>query len=280
MKKIWDLFEKLHLILEDDMDLKTCQELHILATKLVNHAAGRHDLERREWKDKINFFRDVTTSASCSFGQCGERVYWKVIDEVLYIGGEGPMWDFDNQSAQLSKNGVSVPWFGIDFHTVIILNGVTTIGVEAFYGAQLSSVIIPSSIKTVKEIAFWDARIERLILPETIETIEEGILNGFRRLVDTLVISANIPNIKPFSLFNRDDILANKVILTGTRPENLTQLVDSRLFDDVGRYQIYYPRDWDTVEASLYERLLPKFPDVDDVFLQNLKNGLIPYDVG
>ena len=114
-------------------------------------------------------------------------------------------------------------------------------------------------------------------MPETIETLEEQILSGFTRIADTVIVSANIVNIRPFAFFNRNDIVANTIVLTGALPLDLKPMVDSCLFDDVGRYKIYYPEEWDNAKESFIEKLLPKFPDSDGTFLQNLKKALIPY---
>jgi hypothetical protein len=71
--------------------------------------------------------------------------------------------------------------------------------------------------------------------------------------------------------------LANHVYLTGSLPEDFTQLIESRLFDGVGHYEIYYPKDWDAENISFYEKLLQKFTDSDDAFQQRLKKALISY---
>ena len=155
----------------------------------------------------------------------------------------------------------------------------TSIGADAFNGAEISTVIISNSVKTVREAAFFDARIEQLTLPETLETLEEGILTGFRRVVDTLIVSVNIPYIKPFALFNRDDILANSIYLTGTLPNDLTQIVESRLFDNVGSCKIYYPEEWDSSSGAFIESLSRKFTDSDAAFLKKLKTSVTPYRI-
>lgn len=279
MQKIWDLFKEFHALLDGDVDLKTCQECHALAAVLLAHAEGRHEHKLREWKDDLDFFADADTSVPFSFGQCGDRVYWKIVDGVLYIGGEGPMWQFDNLSVSFSHIDIYSPWRRSDFHTVIIHDGVTTIGEDAFHGAILSGIVIPRSVKTIEEAAFFDAKIEKLILPETIDTLEAGIVTGFSRVVDTLVVSANIPHIKPFSLFNRDDQLAKTVILTGALPDDLGPLVESRVFDDAGDCEIRYPEAWDTAERSFIDWLTAYFPDADDTFRGKLKSAVTSYRV-
>lgn len=279
MEKIHRLFKQLQAALKEENDLKTYQEIQILADDFSYCVRKLRESALIERKEYIDFFQDAHLSEHFSFGQCGDRVYWKILDGILYIEGCGPMWDFNNLPIEHKTCDIYTPWRGLDYDTVIILPGVTTIGSEAFCDANISTVIIPSSIKTVNTIAFWEAQIEKLVLPETIERVEDGILTGFKRVVDTLVVSANIANIKPYAFFNRDDIVANTVILEGTLPDDLKPLVDSRLFDDAGCYKIHYPESWDTEESSFYTRLITQFTAYDDVFSENLKHALIPHKI-
>ena len=278
MKKIWELFHRLQTILAEPSDLKTAQELCVLTKQIALLAESGLICAQQEYRENFDFFKDVNTKDPLSFGQCGDHVYWKVIESVLYIDGAGPMWDFDNLSVEFGKSTVFSPWTEAEFDAVMIGRGVTAIGTDAFHGAHISNVLIPDTVKTIRDSAFFDARIQTLILPETLETIEEGIITGFSRVVDTLVVSANIPNMEPFSLFNRDDAVATDVILTGERPVNLQMLAESRLFDGVGHYHVRYPANWDTEQGSFYEKLLPYFPDSDDLFLNNLRTALIPHE--
>lgn len=279
MERIWELFGQLNAFAEGATDSKTYQELRLLTERLLDRIDQTVELDQREQKESVAFFRDAPVSTPPSFGQCGDKVYWKIIDEVLYIGGSGPMWNFDNSPADLHRTDVYSPWIRSQFHTVVILNGVTTIGSDAFHGAELSGVIIPHSLKTVGELAFFDARIERLTLPNTLETVEEGIITGFRRVVDTLEASADIANIKPYAFFNRDDIPASTVYLTGDLPEDLNPLVASALFDGIGRYKVYYPEEWDANAPPFPERLSEKLNDPDGSLFERLKDALIPYRV-
>lgn len=276
MEKIWALFEQLHDLLKENPDLKTYREMHLLTNQLAAHIQYGYEWEQRELKDRMAFFQDASMSESFSFGQCGDEVYWKVVEDVLYIGGRGPMWDFDNAPQGIPKNGVFSPWRDTYFHTVVIENGVTAIGDDAFHGADISGVVIPNSVKRIGTMAFFDASIERLILPNTIETIEEDILTGFRRVVDTLVVSVEIPNIRPDAFFNRDDVVANTIYLTGDLPATLTPLIESCLFDDAGCCTIYYPEAWDTADGSFFEQLSRQLPEQDRA---KLKDVLVPYRV-
>ena len=277
MKKVWELYEQLLDILKNNSDIKSYQEINILHNKLSDYIDLFGERNLGDLKDSVAFLHNADLANPNSFGKCGDDVYWKVVDEVLYIGGKGPMWNFDNSTLEFKSDYTYSPWIKANFLTVVIHDGVTTIGSDAFHGAEISSVIIPSSIKAIGKLAFFDSRIEKLILPSTIEIIEEGILSGFHQVVDTLVVSADIREIKSNAFFNRDDALANCVFLTGNLPDDLTKLIESCIFDGVESYKIYYPKEWDTDDMSFYDRLSNEFSDSDDEFKENIKNALISY---
>lgn len=279
MKEIWNQFAQMHKLIEDNHTIQELQEIRELAWQLHHRAETLLAQELKEFAFNDAFLGDMyQVSDQHLFGQCGDRIYWKIRDRNLYISGSGPMWDFDSASSGLSfKKGVSPLWRGKDFDNIIICNGVTSIGVSAFESVHALNVIIPSTVRLLSAMAFFDARIERLMVPETIDTIDEYVATGFSRVVDTLIISVNIPTIKPYAFFNRDDIIANTIVLTGELPEDLTQLVESCLFDRVDCCKIYYPQDWDSAESSFCEGLIKKFPDASDSFLLEIKKALIPH---
>lgn len=79
-------------------------------------------------------------------GTCGKNLTWTLDDKgVLTISGTGAMADYNEYAG--------TPWSGAK--SVIIKNGVTSIGNCAFYGSNITSVTIPSSVKTIGEYAFY-----------------------------------------------------------------------------------------------------------------------------
>ena len=94
----------------------------------------------------------ITAHAVTDSGTCGENLTWTLSDDgVLTISGTGKMNDYDyNEFA---------PWLG-DYNeitTIVIEDGVTSIGNYAFYGLyQLNSVSISESVAIIGESAFND----------------------------------------------------------------------------------------------------------------------------
>ncbi len=83
-------------------------------------------------------------------GSCGETVTYTLdSDGVLIISGSGAMWGYMNETGS--------PFYADEsIKTVVIEQGVTSIGSEAFYGCTgLASVTISDSVTTIGSRAFY-----------------------------------------------------------------------------------------------------------------------------
>ena len=99
-------------------------------------------------------------------GTCGPNLKWHLNDDgVLTITGKGEMYDYSY-----------TPWSYDDLTRVIIGNGVTTIGKNAFVGrSSLTSVTIPNSVTTIGESAFHDcSSLTYVTIPNSVTTIEKN----------------------------------------------------------------------------------------------------------
>ena len=200
--------------------------------------------------DKELFFSDVDKSNTDSYGQCGDNVYWKVTGDVLYIGGSGDMWDYNMLDDEEYHGYPDYAYF----NDVVILEGVTSIGRAAFKEMLIVNISIPKSVKRIREFAFFNNSIHgALEIPDTVETVEEAILAGDPCRIDKLVVPVNIPNIACEAFYNRNQA-PKEIVLTGSRPNDLSALVDSDLFGWVAK-SIKYPKEWDTPEASFGDML-------------------------
>ncbi len=117
-------------------------------------------------------------------GTCGDNLTWMLDTEgVLTISGTGDMWDFSELT--------DVPWSESQWaiKTVIIENGVTSIGDYAFYGCidalfsseddrvtdVFSHIEIPDTVKKIGKYAFYERiALTSIIIPNGITTIDDN----------------------------------------------------------------------------------------------------------
>ncbi len=95
-------------------------------------------------------------------GTCGENLTWTLEDGILTISGTGEMgWDPLGSVKSAIKS-------------VVIEDGVTTIGGYAFYGCEnLTSVTLPDSVTVIRDSAFRACpALTEIVIPDSVETIE------------------------------------------------------------------------------------------------------------
>jgi len=101
-------------------------------------------------------------------GICGDNLIW-TLDEngVLVISGTGDMYDYSFDTSPFYKN--------TDIKTVIIEEGVTSIGKYAFnFCSQMSEIIIPATVTTIGEDAFsWCIQMSEISIPANVTYIGE-----------------------------------------------------------------------------------------------------------
>ena len=99
-------------------------------------------------------------------GTCGPNLKWHLTDNgVLTISGKGEMNDYLDYNRS--------PWSKSDIKRIIIGDGVTTIGVFAFYGCNaLTSVTIPNSVTTIGYGTFSGCNaLTSVTIPNSVTTI-------------------------------------------------------------------------------------------------------------
>ena len=100
-------------------------------------------------------------------GTCGPNLKWHLTDYgVLTISGKGKMYDYsyDNNRA---------PWYGNYIKRIIIGDGITTIGGNAFsYCRALTSVTIPNSVTKIGSSAFtYCSALTSVTIPNSVTEI-------------------------------------------------------------------------------------------------------------
>ena len=108
-------------------------------------------------------------AAVISSGSCGKNLTWTLdANGLLTISGTGEMADYENNPP---------PWYDqrTSIQSVIIENGVTSIGDFAFYGCNiLTSASLPDSVTSIGSYSFSLCRsLISIMIPDGVTRIEE-----------------------------------------------------------------------------------------------------------
>ena len=125
-------------------------------------------------KKLFTFLLAIVASISPIFaesGTCGDNLIWDYSNGVLTISGIGTMTNYSSTS--------SAPWasYRSSINTIIINNGVTSIGERAFYGCtNLTSIIIPNGVTTIGKNAFYNcSSLPSISIPKSVVSIESNV---------------------------------------------------------------------------------------------------------
>ena len=122
----------------------------------------------------------VAMAEDAATGQCGQNLTWRYDPEtgVLTIEGEGNMWDYD--SIKL------MPWFQYagNIKKIVLSNGVTSIGKNAFACCAVEEVEFPETLKTIGEKAFYQCeKLAKVDLSKTqVTTVAQKAFAGCKEL--------------------------------------------------------------------------------------------------
>ena len=226
---------------------------------------------------------------------CGKNLYWEFDGiSTLTIKGTGRMTDYSYS-----------PWSNLNglVENVVIEDGCTSIGRNAFRGLQIKSISIPSSVTLIDFGAFRACgALRNITIPEGVTSIGDFCFEGCGQLesidlpdsltylgencffrcvrLTEITIPQNVTSIK-LSAFEACDGL-KKVVL----PEGLTS-IDNNAFDrDIRLQEINLPSTLTTLEAKAFEDCLELreviIPDsitsLDNCFpgCQNLRKIVLP----
>lgn len=103
-------------------------------------------------------------------GECGDNARWSFSDDTLTISGSGAIAAYNT--------GTGAPWseFAGDIKSVVIEEGITEIGANAFYNIpSITSLALPESLEKIGLSAFSDCTgITDIVFPSGLKTIESA----------------------------------------------------------------------------------------------------------
>lgn len=161
-------------------------------------------------------------------GTCGENLTWTLDDTgTLTISGTGEMADFSSGKA---------PWYSwrISINTVVIEDGVTSIGFDAFSECEnMTSVSIPDSVTSIEPFSFFQCIcLTKITIPENVTSIGRFAFCGCYNLTD-VTLPEGLTSIEGYT-FSSCDRLTNINIPDGITSignaafhscENLTNII-------------------------------------------------------
>ena len=125
--------------------------------------------------------------AADASGSCGNGVTWSYSGGVLTIQGTGPMNDYGYGA----YHDAAPPWrdYRGEIHTVMIGDGVTSIGNEAFFDCdRLACVVIPDSVINIGEAAFMSCDdLTDVTIPGSVTTIGNAAFSWCAGLTDVTI---------------------------------------------------------------------------------------------
>ncbi len=118
---------------------------------------------------------DVSPSTMAAMsGKCGENLTWKLDSKgILTISGKGEMRNWSKDDGSLRWDGTSWHFNSEKIVSVVIKNGVTSIGDGAFYTCKnLTSIAIPNSVIRIGNWAFAGCvKLTKLTIPNSVTNI-------------------------------------------------------------------------------------------------------------
>ncbi len=155
---------------------------------------------------------DPTANETIEEGDFGSGFHWKLIKSgTLTISGKGAMPDF-NFGGTSSEPISDRPWNDniAKVTKIVIEDGITNIGTNAFRGSQAYNISIPTSVKTIGNDAFREcANITSMTIPEGVTTIGERVFQGCSNL-KSVTFPSSIENVGAGTLYNCQELRSVK----------------------------------------------------------------------
>ena len=146
--------------------------------------------------------------ASGSCGAQGSNLTWEIsCDSILTISGTGEManWTGEKETPWYNYNSALGPKGFLPFHSVVIEEGVTSVGNYAFRNdTSLVSLSLPNSMRKIGEYAFRKAKIKTLTIPENVDTIGQSAFYDCAQIASVTCLATTPPTNASGSRFFRD----------------------------------------------------------------------------
>ena len=164
----------------------------------------------------------IVDSGNC--GKDGNNVTWTLDSAgLLTISGTGEMADYESKTDSASGEEITTAPWGNQAKTVVIGDGVTSIGAAAFYGCSgLTSVTMGSSVTDIWDGAFSGCTgLTGIVLPGSVTSIGEYAFSNCESLT-AIEIPAGVTTLGNSAFFGCDNL--KEVRYNARAAANLTGL--------------------------------------------------------
>ena len=209
------------------------------------------------------------------FGTIGENLNWFIDnDYTLTINQKGEMPDFTSQEEGAPAD--NTPWreYNNSVKKVVIADGITRVGNNAFAGlSNLSEVIIANSVTSIGSYAFANTTsLKSVTLPDSLIKIESGAF-GYSGL-KSVNFGKSIETIETYAFF---DTYLNRIVFPGSI-KTIESYAFAPFFSLINRIDVYYygtEQDWKNISVSnhAFKQLLSPVVTYNFLYREFLLDG-------
>ena len=163
-------------------------------------------------------------------GEAGENVTWSFYsDGTLTVSGAGPMDDY-------SFDDTLLPWYEYrtEIKTVIIDDGVTSIGDRAFNGCTVQTVDIGRGVTRIGDYAFCFTGLNSVTIPGNVTRIGDCAFNNCRSLTG-VTISPGVTSIGAGAFYECTSLYSVTI------PDGVTSIGEEAFYNCRGLYYATIP---------------------------------------
>lgn len=185
----------------------------------------------------------ITASATTYEGTCGDNVTWTYDDTTctLTISGTGDMYDYKTNNR---------PWESYEdkIKTIVIEDGVTTIGENAFYDCEKTiNISISDSVISIGKAAFrYCEALENINIPDGITQISDNAFSGCLGLTE-IIIPESVTKFGTNAFYNCDGL--TEIIIPGS----VTEIDEKAFYGCDGLTEIIIPDSVTTIGDYAFE---------------------------
>lgn len=157
-------------------------------------------------------FLEQTNGTAVETGKCGDNLTYSLDDAgTLTISGTGAMYDF-------SSFDVQCPWDSTKIKKVIVNNGVTSIGDDAFLNCTLlTSITLPDTLTEIGISAFNNTNLSSIVLPDSVTHLGSHVFYDCKNL-SSVTLSKGLASIPEYAFQNCTSLTSI------TLPDTLTEI--------------------------------------------------------